>query len=102
MEQTLSYLALEGWYDVDSANVFNILSTTNKWRTTRRAHQLRLQTIQGEPFIRPLSQQVYHLREMYVHRVCRSIKITSLGDASVDFGIPNFGQPFHAQIEEDW
>jgi len=34
--------------------------------------------------------------------VCRSIKLTSLRDASVDFGIPNFGNLFHAQSEEDW
>jgi len=34
--------------------------------------------------------------------VCRSIKLTSLRDASEDFRIPNFGQLFRAQIEEDW
>jgi len=34
--------------------------------------------------------------------VCRSIKLTSLRDASEDFGIPNCGQVFPAQIEEDW
>jgi hypothetical protein len=34
--------------------------------------------------------------------VCRSIKLTSLSDASEDFRIPNFGQQFLAQFEEDW
>jgi hypothetical protein len=34
--------------------------------------------------------------------VFRSIKLTSLRDASEDFEIPNFGQLFRAQIEEDW
>jgi hypothetical protein len=34
--------------------------------------------------------------------VCRSIKLTSLTDTSEDFGIPNFGQLFRAQIEQDW
>jgi len=34
--------------------------------------------------------------------VRRSIKLTSLRDASEDFGIPNFGQLFRTQIEEDW
>jgi hypothetical protein len=34
--------------------------------------------------------------------VCRSIKLTSLRDASVDFGIPNFGQLFHTLIEDNW
>ena len=66
MEGTLFYLALEGWYDVDSANVFNLLSTTDKWRSTNRAHLLRVQTIQEEPIIHPVSQQVYYLRETHV------------------------------------
>jgi hypothetical protein len=30
MEETLSYLALEGWYDIDRAKVFNLLSATDK------------------------------------------------------------------------
>jgi len=34
--------------------------------------------------------------------MCRSIKLTSLRDASVDFGIHNFGQLFLTQIEDDW
>jgi hypothetical protein len=29
MEETLSYLALEGWYIVDTANLFNLLSVTD-------------------------------------------------------------------------
>jgi hypothetical protein len=33
--------------------------------------------------------------------VCTSIKVTSLRDASENFGIANFGQLFRAQIEED-
>jgi len=101
MEEILSDLALKGWYDVDSANIFNLLSTTDKWQSTRRAPLLRLQTIQDEPIIHPVSQQVYHLRETHVYGVCRSIKLTLLRDASEDFGIPNFGQLFRAQIEED-
>jgi len=102
MEETLSYLALQGWYDIDSAKVFNLLSATNQRRSTCRAHLLRLQTIQNELIIRTVSQQVYHLNEMHVRGVCRSIKLTSLRDASADFGIPNFGRLFRAQIEEDW
>jgi hypothetical protein len=34
--------------------------------------------------------------------VCRSITLTSLTDASEDFGIPVFGQLFRAQIDEHW
>jgi len=78
MEETLSYLALQGWYDIDSAKVFNLLSAPDKRRSTPRAHLLRLQTIQDEPIIRPISQQLYHLRETHVRGVCRSIKVTSL------------------------
>jgi len=102
VKEILSYLALEGWYNIDYAKVFNLLFSTDKRRTTRRAHLLRLQTIQDEPIIRPVSQQVYHLRESHVPGVCRSIKLTSLRVSSEDFGIPNFGQLFRAQIDEDW
>jgi len=34
--------------------------------------------------------------------VCRSIELTSLRDASEDFGIPNYRQLFRAQTDEDW
>jgi len=90
MEETLSCLALQGWYDIDLAKVFNLLSATDKRRCTHRAHLLRLQTIEDEPIIHPVSQQLYHFREMHVRGVCRSIKLTSLRDASEDFEIPNF------------
>ena len=102
LEETLSYLALQCWYDIDLAKVFNLLSAADKWRNTYRAHHLRLQHFQDEPFFRLVSLQVHHLRETHVHWVCRSIKLTSLRNASKDFEIPNFGQLFRAQIEEDW
>jgi hypothetical protein len=34
--------------------------------------------------------------------VCRSIKLTSLRDASEDFEVLNIGPPFCNEIEEDW
>jgi len=74
MEETLSYLALDGWYDIDAAKLLNLLSATDEWWSTRRAHLLTLQTIQDEPIIRPVSQQVYHFRETHVRGVRRSIK----------------------------
>jgi len=101
VEETLSYRALKGWYNFDSAKVFNLLSATDKLQSTRRAHLLHLQTIQDEPIIRPVSQQVYHLRETHVRRVCRRIKLTSLREASEDYGIRNFGQLFRKHIEEE-
>jgi len=102
MEETLSNHALQGWYDIDSTNVFNLLSAPDKRRNSRRAHLLPLHHCQKEPFFRPASQQVHHLWETPVHGVCRSIKLTSLRDASVDFGLPNFGQLFCTQIEDHW
>src|SRR5258705_95465 len=91
MEETLSYLARQGWYDIDSAKVFNILSAADKWQNTHRAHHLCLQHCQDELFFRPMSPQVHHLRESHVSGMCRSIRLTSLRDASEGFGIPNFG-----------
>jgi len=102
MEETLSYLALQGSYDIDSAKVFNQQSAGNKWRNTRRAHLVCLEHCQDEPFFRPMSPREHHLRETHIRRVCQSIQLTSLRDASEDFGIPNFGQLFCSQIEEDW
>ena len=34
--------------------------------------------------------------------MCRSIKLTSLSDASEEFGISNFGQLFYVQIKAEW
>ena len=102
MQVALSYLALQGGYDNYSANLFNLLCATEKRRSTGRAHLLRLQTIWDEPFIYPVSQQVYHLRETHVRGVCRSIKLTSLRDASDDFRMPNFRQLFRTWIEAEW
>jgi len=87
---------------IDSTKVFNLLSATDKWQSNHSTHLLHLKTIQDELTIRSVSQHVYHLREMHVCGVCRSIKLTSLRDALEDFGIPNFGQLFRMQCEDDW
>jgi len=76
MDETLSYLALQGWYDIDSVKVFNLLSAADKWRNTSRAHLVCLQHCQDDPFFRLVSPQVHHLKETHVCRVCRSIKLT--------------------------
>jgi len=102
MEQTLPYLTLQGWYDIDSAKVFTRLSAANKRRNTRRALLLRLQHGQDKSFYHHVSPQVQHLGETHVHGVCRSIKLFSLRDASEDVGVPKCGQLFRAKIEEDW
>jgi len=102
MEVTLSYVALQGCYNIDSAKLFNLLLAADTWRNTCRSHLLLLHQCQKEPFFCPVSQQVHHLRETHVRGVCRSIKLTSVRDTSVDFGIPNFGQLFRTQIEDNW
>jgi hypothetical protein len=102
MEETLWYLALQSWYDIDSAKGFNLLFAADQWWNTRRAQLLCLQHCQDKPFFCPVSPQVHHLRETHVRGVCTSIKLTSLRDATEDFRIPNFRQLFRAQIEEAW
>jgi len=102
MEETLSYHALQCWYDIDALKVVNRLSAADKRRNMRRAHHWCLHNCQKEPLFHPVSQQVHQSREPHVHSVCRSIKLTSLRNASVDFGIPKFGELFLTQIEDSW
>jgi len=102
VEETLSYLALPGWYNIITATVFNQLSAADTRQNTCRVHLLCVQHCQEKPFFRPVSPQVHHLSDPHIRGVCRSIKLTSLRDASEDFGIPNFGQLFRSQIVEDW
>jgi len=90
MEETLSYLALQGWYNIDSEKVCNLLSTTDEKRGTWKAYLLRLQTVQDQPIIHPASEQVYCLRQTHIRTVCISMKSTSLRDSSEDFGIHTF------------
>jgi len=47
MEETLSYLVLQGWYDIDPAKVFNLLSTADNQQNSPRAHLLHLQHCQA-------------------------------------------------------
>jgi len=102
MEETLMSLARQGWNNIVSANAFNLLTASDKRRNTGRAHRLCLQHCQNEQLFRHMSPQVYHLREIHVHGVCRSINLASLGEASKDVGIHNFGQLFHVQTEQHW
>jgi len=102
MKKTLTYLALQGWYDIHSAKVFNLQSAAVKQRNTGRAHLLRLHHCQKELFFRPVSQHVHHWRETHVRGLCRSIELTSLRNESVDYGIPNFRLLFHTHIKDDW
>jgi len=102
MEETLSHLALQGCYDFELVNLFNLLSAMDKLQNTCKAHVFRVQHCQEESFFCPISQQVHHLRETHVCSMCKSIKLTSLCDAIEDVRIPNLGQLFGAQIEENW
>jgi hypothetical protein len=67
-----------------------------------RAHLLRHDHCLNEPFFCHVSQLVHHVRETHVRGVCRSIKLSSLRDTSVDFRILNFGQLLRTQIEDVW
>jgi hypothetical protein len=96
MGETFSYLALQGWYDIDLVNAFNQPSAADKRRNACIAYFLCLQYFQDEPLFRTVSPQVHHLRQTHFRGVCRSIKLTSLRDASEDFEIPDFGQLFRA------
>jgi hypothetical protein len=49
-----------------------------------------------------MSQQVNHFGETPVHGVTRSIKFTSLREASEDFGNRRFEQLFYTQIVYEW
>ena len=69
-EETLSSLAQQGWYDIDSAKVFDLLLAAYNWRNSRRAHLFHLQHVQDEPFFCPVSPQAHLLRETHVRRVC--------------------------------
>jgi len=102
MEETLSYLALQGCYEIDSETVFNLVLAANTRGNMHRAHLLLPHHCQTEPFFCSVIQQVNHLRETHVRGMCRSIKLTLLRDVSVDFGIPNSGQLFHTEIADDW
>jgi len=101
MEETLSYLALQGWYTIDLPNVFNLLSTTDQRWNTHAAHSLHMPHFQKQPLFHPVSQHIHHLRETHVHGVCRSIKLSAASNASEYSGIPNNGHLFCAQNEED-
>jgi hypothetical protein len=101
MEGTISYLALQDWYDIDSAKVFNLLSAADKQRNSHNAHLSRFQHCHDEQFFCPVTPQVHNLRETHVSVLCRSHNLTTLREALEDFEIPNFGQLFRAEIEED-
>ena len=89
MEETISYHALQGWYNNAAAKVFNLLFASDEWRNTCRVYLSCLQQSQDERLFRPVSPRVHRVRHTDVCGVCRSIKLTSLRDASEDLRIPN-------------
>jgi len=101
MEDTPLYLALQDSYNIDSANVINLPSTANKKQNTHQVNFLCLQHCQHGPFLWLISQQVHHLTETDIRRVCRILKSTSFRAASVDCWMSEFGQQFHSQIEDN-
>jgi len=80
--------------------MFNLLSATDKRRSTCRAYLLYLETIEDEHFSSPVAQHCISFERNACQWGCRSIKLTSLRDASEDFGIPNFGQLIRTHSKE--
>jgi len=99
MEVTLVYIALQGWYWIGSVIIANLLSGTDKQQNTHMAQLLHLQHVQQQPFFCPISQQAHHLSNMHVCKVCRWIKLSLLGDVSVDNRNHKYGQLILGQIE---
>jgi len=62
MKVALSYLALQGLYDSDSARIFNLLFTADKWQNTCRTYLLCWQHCQDTPFLCPVTKLVHYLR----------------------------------------
>jgi len=60
------YLCLQGWYDIDSAKVINLLSATNKWQNTCGVHYLGIWYCQDGQFFCPVLQQFHHVWETHV------------------------------------
>ena len=76
MGETLSYLAFQGWYDIDCAEVLNQLSAANEKWNTCSAHPLHLQHCQAESFFFHVSHQLNQLRQSLVCGACGCIKVT--------------------------
>jgi len=102
MEETLSYLALQGWYDTDTAKVFNLLSAANEQQNPPWAYLWFLQHCHDEPCHCPVSWQVNHFRETHDRRVCRRVKFTLRGNAAEYFGFRKVQQLFLSQIQDVW
>ena len=101
MGQTFSCLALQGWFDIDSAAVVNEQSAANKRQNLRSTYLLHQHYLE-DPLICSVSAQVHHLRETHVRRLCRCMNLTSLRDTSKEYQILNFGQLFRSQIKKIW
>jgi hypothetical protein len=52
VEETVSYPALKHWYQIDSAELFNLLSTPDKQRSKRQGHLASLPSVEENPIIR--------------------------------------------------
>jgi len=97
----LSHLAFQGWYTIDSANNFTVLSATDRWWNSRYAHLSILQHCLHELLYHSISQQAKYMTETHVCGWYSSIKLTAIWDATEDFVISIIGQRFHIRIGDD-
>jgi hypothetical protein len=102
MEETISYVDLQGWYDTDSVTVFKLPPTADPQLNTPWASLWFLQHCQDYSLFSIDSPWVNHFWQTHVRTVCPSIKLTSLRDAWDYFGIPTLRQLFLLNIVEDW
>jgi hypothetical protein len=61
MEETQSYLALQGWSDMDSAKDLNLKTVTEEGQNTRQAILLCLRLGMIEPFFHLVLKQVHYV-----------------------------------------
>jgi hypothetical protein len=87
MLESVSYLAVWYWYSITCEIIFYQLAVINKLQNTYITHLLVFQHGQSDFYFCPVCQQICSLREIGIHILCRSIKLTSLQHASVKLKI---------------
>jgi len=102
VEESLYCVALQGWHDIQSAKVVNLLSATGRQCHIGTAHLVFLQYCEDECCFLPESWLVDHLSNTYVCRVCGRIKLTLLRVVLACFGMSHVRLLFHMPIEADW
>jgi len=102
MEETLSYLTLQGWYGTDTQTAPNLLPAADKSQNTLWAQSLHQPHWEKQATLEPLLRQTEHMIEMHVCGLCRSIRLTSCWETLVELEIPMIEQLSHKPSGEKW